>query len=82
MIKAKPKFRLLCKKCKKFYLPDGTKISRFGYCENCRFIPGRCKFVTEMGYQCENQSESFGYCMDHFLKLPKAKVKELAKKLK
>ncbi len=67
MIK-KQKFRLLCKKCKKFYLPDETKISRLNYCENCRFVRGRCKIVTQFGYQCKNESQFSGYCMEHFLK--------------
>lgn len=75
------KFRVLCKKCKKFYLPDRTKISRLGYCEKCRFVKGRCKFVTEIGYQCENDAEFSGYCMDHFLSMPMGKLKKVAKEL-
>ena len=63
----KPKFRLLCKKCKTFYLPDKTKLSRLNYCENCRTIKGRCKVTTEFGYQCKINSQVFGYCMEHFL---------------
>ena len=63
----KPKFRLLCKKCKKFYLPDKSKLSKFGYCENFRFVKGRCKVITELGYQCQNESQFFGYCINHFL---------------
>jgi len=76
----KPKFKRLCKKCGKFYLPDGTKIASLGYCENCRVVPGRCKFITEIGYQCQNESEVQGYCTDHFLKADMKKLKAEAKK--
>ena len=75
----KVKFRLLCKKCKKFYLPDETKLSRLGYCENCRIIKGMCKVITEFGYQCKNQSQFFGYCIEHFLT---RKIKDLVKDVK
>ncbi len=77
----KPKFKLLCKKCKIFYLPDSSKLSRLGYCENCRFVKGRCKFITEIGYQCENEVEVAGYCTDHFMTLPVRELKKRAKKL-
>ena len=77
---AKVKFRVLCKKCKKFYLPDSTKVSRLGYCENCRFVRGKCKHITEFGYQCRNDSQVVGYCMEHFLKRnPKELVKDAKK---
>ena len=76
----KPKFKLLCKKCKKFYLPDSTKMSKLGYCEDCRFVKGRCKVVTELGYQCHNESQFFGYCINHFLtRSVKALVKDAKK---
>ncbi|AJF62279.1 MAG: hypothetical protein QT11_C0001G0122 [archaeon GW2011_AR20] len=63
----KPRFRILCKKCKNFYLPDKSKLSKLGYCENCRLVKGRCKVITELGYQCQNESQFFGYCISHFL---------------
>ncbi|MDO8556494.1 MAG: hypothetical protein Q7R96_04970 [Nanoarchaeota archaeon] len=88
MIKKPPKkptpkrrFKFLCKKCKTFYLPDASKISKLGYCENCRMVKGRCKFITEIGYQCENEPEVTGYCTDHFLTLPIKELRKHAKKL-
>jgi hypothetical protein len=75
----KQKFRLLCKKCKKFYLPDDTKISKFGYCEECRFVKERCKVITQLGYQCQNERKFAGYCMEHFLT---RKTKDLIKDAK
>jgi len=75
------KFKKLCKKCKTFYLPDKTKISRRGYCVNCRVKKGKCKFITEIGYQCENEIHMAGHCTHHFLTLPAKKLKEAGKKL-
>ena len=77
----KLKFKRLCKKCGKFYLPDGTRVSSFGYCAKCRVIPGRCKFMTEMGYQCQNNPEMFGYCKEHFMTVPVKTLKDEARKL-
>jgi len=75
----KAKFRLLCRQCKKFYLPDNTKLSKLGYCEDCRFVKGRCKIITELGYQCNNERQFFGYCIEHFLT---RNTKELVKDAK
>ncbi|MAG47436.1 hypothetical protein CL617_02425 [archaeon] len=75
----KPRFKKLCVKCKKFYLPDKSKYSSIGYCKNCRNVYGRCKFVTELGYQCQNKSEAGGFCTEHFLKLP---IKKIIKTIK
>ncbi|MBS3134224.1 hypothetical protein J4214_03255 [Candidatus Woesearchaeota archaeon] len=74
-----PKFKKLCIRCKKYYLPDKSKYSAHGYCTSCRFVYGRCKFLTEFGYQCQNKSEAAGFCMEHFLNMP---IKELIKKVK
>ena len=79
---ANVKFKILCKKCKKYYLPDGTKASRFGYCEKCRIFPGKCKELNESGYQCQEEVEFFGYCKEHFLTVPVSKLKDEARKLK
>mgnify|MGYP001572433728 FL=1 len=76
----KQKFRLLCKKCKKFYLPDSTKLSKMGYCEDCRFVKGRCKIINELGYQCQNESQFSGYCIEHFLKRSSKDLVKDAKK--
>jgi hypothetical protein len=78
---AKQKFKRLCKKCKKFYLPDGTKVASLGYCEKCRIVPGRCKLILKIGYQCQNAAEMFGYCKEHFLTIPMKDVKKTAEKL-
>ena len=76
---SKIKFKVLCKKCKKFFVPEKTRMSSFGYCKECSFIPGRCKFITETGYPCSDDSEFLGYCMQHFLKIP---IKEITKSVK
>ena len=76
---AKIKYKKLCKKCKKFFSPEQTKMSVLGYCKECSFIPGKCRFITETGYPCGNDAEFLGYCMEHFLKVP---VKILTDKIK
>jgi len=76
---AKIKFKVLCKKCKKYFIPEKNKMSALGYCKECCFMPGKCKFITEIGYPCANESEFFGYCMEHFLKIP---IKNLTKEVK
>lgn len=77
----KIKFKVLCKKCKKYYMPEKTKMSSLGYCKECRFFPGKCKFITEIGYPCVNDAELFGYCVEHFLKVPIKNLTERVKKL-
>lgn len=72
-------YKILCKKCKKYYLPGKTKMSSFGYCKDCSFIPGKCKYMTEIGYPCSNDAEMFGYCVEHFVKVP---IKLLTDKIK
>ncbi|HLD12083.1 MAG TPA: hypothetical protein VJB87_00640 [Candidatus Nanoarchaeia archaeon] len=80
--KKKPqKFRHLCTKCKIFYLPDETKISRQGLCEKCRIQKGKCKLITEAGYQCRNDIEVAGYCKEHFMGLSVKELKKRAKEL-
>ena len=76
---SKVKFKVLCKKCKKYFVPEKTKMSGFGYCKGCSFIPGKCKFITEIGYPCSNDAEFFDYCIQHFLKVP---IKNLTSKIK
>ncbi|MDO8628154.1 MAG: hypothetical protein Q7R56_00165 [Nanoarchaeota archaeon] len=86
MQKRKPKalprkFKHLCTKCKIFYLPDATKISKQGLCPKCRIQKGKCKYITEAGYQCRNDVEVAGYCKEHFMTLTKKELKKRAKEL-
>ncbi|MEK6937353.1 MAG: hypothetical protein AABW58_04760 [Nanoarchaeota archaeon] len=75
----KIKYKILCKRCKKYYSPEKTKMSYLGYCKECSFIPGKCRFMAETGYPCQNDAEMFGYCVEHFLKVP---IKSLTDKIK
>ena len=77
---AKIKYKVLCKRCKKYFTPEKTKMSSLGYCKDCSFMPGKCKYQTETGYPCSNDSEFWGYCMEHFLKVPLKKLTDQVKK--
>ena len=77
---AKIKYKKLCKKCDKYYLPDGSKLGNFGYCENCRVRKDKCKFINELGYQCQNSPEFEGYCLHHFVATPAKKLIKTLKK--
>ena len=70
----KVRYKVLCKKCKKYFTPIKSKLSYLGYCKDCSFMPGKCKFITEIGYPCVNDAEFLGYCMEHFLKVPVTKL--------
>ena len=70
-------YNVLCKKCKKYF--SKKDVSKIGYCKECRVIPGKCKFISEKGYSCDNSSDFLGYCMEHFLRTPFNKIKEQIK---
>ncbi|MBI2110014.1 hypothetical protein HYT58_02480, partial [Candidatus Woesearchaeota archaeon] len=72
----KIRYKKLCVKCKNYFLPDSSKQARWGYCSNCRIIPGRCKALTETGYQCSEKPTFFGFCLTHFMKEPINRLKE------
>ena len=76
---SKIKYKILCKKCKKYFMPEKSRRSNFDYCKECSFIPGKCKYITEIGYQCSNDADFFGYCIEHFLTVP---IKTLTDKIK
>ena len=76
----KIRFRVLCRKCKKFFLPEKTKMSSLGYCKECGFFPGKCRFMMQSGYSCSNDAEFSGYCVQHFLKVPIKKLTGQVKK--
>ncbi|MBS3141333.1 hypothetical protein J4405_04275 [Candidatus Woesearchaeota archaeon] len=76
---AKILFKKLCVKCKKYYLPDGSKMSQHGYCPNCRISKYKCRFINDFGYQCQNNPQFLGYCIHHFVSSP---VKVLSQELK
>ena len=73
------KYKRLCPKCKKYFLPN--EMTKLGYCKECSINPNKCKMINELGYQCQNKKELFGYCLYHFLTLPLSKLKEEAKRL-
>lgn len=74
------KYKIRCKKCGVFFLPYKSAQSRFGICNECRMDTGRCRALTETGYQCNEKAEVMGYCMWHFLHEPmKTLVKEVKK---
>lgn len=75
------KYKKLCVKCKKFYIPYNAPASRQGYCTACRISPGKCKAINELGYQCQNEVEFIGYCKQHFMTKPMKELKKEAKKL-
>ncbi|MBS3153133.1 hypothetical protein J4426_01025 [Candidatus Woesearchaeota archaeon] len=73
------KYKKLCTKCKKYYAPYNSPRSRQGICRECRISKNKCKAINELGYQCQNDIEFFGYCKTHFLARP---IKELKKEVK
>ena len=75
-------YKKLCKKCKKYFVPYKGPHSRYGICLECRVDSGKCKAITETGYQCESKAEIFGYCNWHFLNEPIKKLIKDVKKIK
>ncbi|MBS3156044.1 hypothetical protein J4413_02305 [Candidatus Woesearchaeota archaeon] len=75
------KYKKLCTKCKKYYTPYNSPISRQGVCRDCRISKSKCGAINELGYQCQNEIEFFGYCKEHFLKKPLKELKKEAAKL-
>lgn len=74
------KYKIRCKKCGGFYLPYKSAQSRFGICQECRLDTGKCKALTQTGYQCDEKVEVMGFCMWHFLHEPmKVLVREVKK---
>ncbi len=71
---SKINYKILCKKCKKYFKPEKNKTSNFGYCKDCVFLPGKCHFINENGYPCSNDAEFASYCVEHFLKVPISKL--------
>ena len=74
-----PKYKTRCKKCGTYFLPYKGAQSRFGICQECRLDTGKCKALTQTGYQCGDKAEVMGFCMWHFLHEP---MKELVKEVK
>ncbi len=74
---SKYKYKKMCNKCKKYFWPN--ELSRIGYCRDCMIVRGKCKAITEKGYQCINDAEFSGYCLHHFLTEP---MKDLIKSVK
>ena len=74
-----PKYKIRCKKCGTFFLPYKGAQSKMSICTERRLDSGRCKALTETGYQCIEKAEVMGHCMWHFLHEP---MKELVKEVK
>ena len=55
------KYKKLCTKCKKYYTPYNSPISRQGVCRDCRISKSKCGAINELGYQCQNEIEFFGW---------------------